>query len=372
MDTKSFVKGIWSIKSIVLVASCFIPFLLVAEVGITFTLGGEGFTYSEASLFFEFDILAQASQTGTRIGTGAVFLRYNAEALGSWIYTNSNASVGKGVLVDDPWGMLYNLIVNDTAENVLAITFEYNTEPGYGNLLPGEPTQLVHVKMKLLNTDQLVMISLWPAMNDPLWPQYMANQQYYDDNETNYDPVLIGDGLHCTFEPEVLSIQLHAGWNLFSSSVEPFDKNMLSVLAGLISTNVFVKVQDESGNSIVQDVYGDWQNGIGDMAISEGYYINVSSDCILQISGMAVELPFSVLLYTGWNIISYPLSAPRSATEVLQPLMNAGLLVKAQDEAGNALTQDIYGGWDNGIGDFTAGEAYYINVAADCMLVYDE
>jgi hypothetical protein len=166
------------------------------------------------------------------------------------------------------------------------------------------------------------------------------------------------------------SIPLTTGWNLVSSPVTPTDPDMEAVFDELIVAGKLVKVQAETGNSMEKDINNVWQNNIGNWQDTEGYYVKVTEDCFLNIYGGAVPLPLNVGLLTGWNIISYPELTAKSAMTILQPLINAGVLLKVQDEAGSAIEMDIFGNWINNIGNFEAGEGYYVKVSGASSISY--
>lgn len=165
-------------------------------------------------------------------------------------------------------------------------------------------------------------------------------------------------------------IPLHTGWNLISSWVIPENLPIDAVFATLRNAGYLVKVQDEYGRAYVQDVFGTWLNNIGDYQMHEGYYVKVNANCELVINGNCVILPMTVELHTGWNIIPFPYHSSKTAMSVLQPLIDANLLIKAQDEYGLAIVQDIYGSWLDNIGDFEEGEGYYIKVSANTSIIY--
>lgn len=167
-----------------------------------------------------------------------------------------------------------------------------------------------------------------------------------------------------------LIIPLHTGWNLISSWVIPPDMSMDSVFAALREDGYLIKVQDEYGNAYVQDVLGNWQNAIGDYEMDEGYYVRVNAECDLIIEGACIILPMVVDLHTGWNIIPYPYPLPQTALSILEPIINSGILIKAQDEYGDAIVQNIQGEWVDDIGDFEEGEGYYINVTGPASITY--
>ena len=96
---------------------------------------------------------------------------------------------------------------------------------------------------------------------------------------------------------------------------------------------------------------------------TKGYKIRVKSDCVLNITGRPVALPLTIYLREGSNIISFPYHGTVNAMKVIQPLIDSGILEKVQDEKGNSI--EYWGdpiGWINGIGNFTEGEGYLVQV----------
>lgn len=112
-----------------------------------------------------------------------------------------------------------------------------------------------------------------------------------------------------------------------------------------------------------------WINNIGDLLRTEGYKIRVKADCVLEITGQQVRLPLNIELKKGWNIISFPYLVEMNALDVIQPLIDAGVLIKAQDETGNSVEYwDSLNDWINGIGNFKPGKGYMVQVNADFVL----
>ena len=163
-----------------------------------------------------------------------------------------------------------------------------------------------------------------------------------------------------TISSTVIEIDFIAGWNIFSSYVTPDDLDMLSVVQPLIDADELDIVFDESGNSIVYFM-GTWLNNIGDFASTEGYYIKISDDADLTIEGTLVNLPFEISLSAGWSIMGYPTETAQDALDVVQPLIDTYELERVIDETGNAIVY-FFNYWINNIGDFEAGEGYYIKV----------
>ena len=217
---------------------------------------------------------------------------------------------------------------------------------------------------------QNVGINFWPAQQSADWQNRMERQQYYDNNATVYHPVLAGAGISATFQLLNQSIALQKGWNLVSTRLSPLDNNLEAVFAELILAGDLIKIQDQSGNSLVKNTEGQWQNGIGTLKTEEGYYVQVLANCTLEITGLELSLPLTISLGKGWNIIPYPYMASHDAVELLQPLINQGMLVKVQDDTGASIAQSTEGPWINGIGSFQAGKAYYLQVSQNCQLIY--
>ena len=161
-------------------------------------------------------------------------------------------------------------------------------------------------------------------------------------------------------------IVLLAGWNMISFDVLPSDMNLLTILQPLVTSANLIKVIDEAGN-IIQNFPWGWVNNIGNMAITEGYYIKVAAPCTLSVTAAPALSPNIIPLISGWNMMGYPCQNQQNALTALQPLITAGTLVKVIDEAGNII-QNFPWGWVNNIGNFKAGEGYYIKVNAACSL----
>ncbi|MBN2772842.1 MAG: T9SS type A sorting domain-containing protein, partial [Prolixibacteraceae bacterium] len=163
-------------------------------------------------------------------------------------------------------------------------------------------------------------------------------------------------------------ISLKDGWNIGSSYLLPVDQDVSTVFENLMMNNQLVEVQDENGISYLESDSG-WINDIGQYKGSEGYKIKVNTSCVMEINGFPIPLPYSISLHKGWNIISFPHHGAIDAMQIIQPLIDDGILEKIQDEKGNSIENwgDPFG-WINGIGNFTEGEGYLVQVNDDCDL----
>jgi hypothetical protein len=186
-------------KRIIFILIISLPALLAGLVGITYTLANGNFTLSDSQTYFEFDVMAQATASGTRIGDGIVYLEYSPDAFGNIVYYHNNVTVTRGTLLQTPFPpfQIYGIYLNDSLPTVFAITFEYLQSTGYGTLLPTEPTQLVHVKLLVTNTSSQAWICFWP--------DEMDGETFYDDHATIYNPIVTGN---CIYHDPPLPVEL--------------------------------------------------------------------------------------------------------------------------------------------------------------------
>jgi hypothetical protein len=172
------------------------------------------------------------------------------------------------------------------------------------------------------------------------------------------------------------TIALEEGWNIVSSYLNPTNLNMASVIESLQENGQLIIVEDENGNTYNSELKStNWTNNIGEMQETEGYKIQVSSNCSLEINGTPVDLPLDIPLKEGWNCISFPYNGFSNAMDVVQPLIDDGNLIKVQGAAGNAIEEWNWffrSGWTNTIGNFESGEGYMVQVKRSCVLQISE
>jgi hypothetical protein len=171
-------------------------------------------------------------------------------------------------------------------------------------------------------------------------------------------------------------ITLQEGWNMMSFRVMPDNWDMLHIVQPLIDQGLLFKVLDETGGSIFHLPFpppnGQWSNTIGDMASTEGYYIKVHDNAMLELEGYPVEVPLDIPLVNGWNMISYTCENEQNAMAVVQPLIDAGVLFKVIDEAGGSIFHLPFpppnGQWSNTIGNFKSNKGYYLKATSNTTL----
>jgi hypothetical protein len=169
------------------------------------------------------------------------------------------------------------------------------------------------------------------------------------------------------------SIELKKGWNIFSTYLVPTNESMDSVTETLQLNEDLNIVQDKYSNTLEKcPVTHNWINKIGKLQKPEGYLVKVESDCTLDITGEHIQLPLNININRGWNIISFPIDGSIDAMQIVQPLIDAGIIYKIQDERGNSIENWKNLGWKNGIGNFNGGEGYIVQANKNGTLIINE
>ena len=161
------------------------------------------------------------------------------------------------------------------------------------------------------------------------------------------------------------TLTLKAGWNTIAFPLIPEDKNLLNIVQPLIDAGVLEKVVNNEGQSIIK-LFGKWRNSIGNVKPLEGYRINVTQDTLFPLEGDPSNYNIK-LLKTGWNMLGYPLTEERNALDVIQPLIDAGVLEKVVNNEGKSIIK-LFGEWRNSIGNFIPGQGYRVKVTQDTMI----
>lgn len=189
-------------RNILIVLIMCIPVLLLAQgagdVGLLYTLANGSLTSDGTNTYFEFDVMAQADATGTRLGTGIVFLSYST-AFGTSVNNNGNLTVTMGTLLQTPFPPLpfYAIYLRDSLTNVFAVTFEFLQSTGFGTSMPITATQLIHVKMKVVDPEVAAQVCFYH--------EDMIDETFNDDEATWYDPIDVGS---CLYQDPPLPVEL--------------------------------------------------------------------------------------------------------------------------------------------------------------------
>lgn len=165
------------------------------------------------------------------------------------------------------------------------------------------------------------------------------------------------------------TISLTTGWNYISLNVKPGSLMITDLMKELVEEDSLVMIKNNAGQIYypVMDI-----NQLIQINLNEGYLINVNKNTQLQIVGEKIPLPYTIPLNNGWNMMSYPSQNTVNAMDVLLELKSSGVLVKVQDESGNAIENLPGIGWVDNIKQFKPGEGYMINVNQEAKLAIKE
>jgi len=102
------------------------------------------------------------------------------------------------------------------------------------------------------------------------------------------------------------------------------------------------------------------------------YQATASWKDFTNIFEMSSTITQNIPLVSGWNILSSNvIPSDIDLKNIIQPLINKGKLIKVMDESGKAIENfAAFGGWSNGIGNFSQTEGYRINLtSADTLIL---
>jgi len=171
--------------------------ILASGVSITYSFANNQITNDGTNSYFEFDIMAQADDIGTKHGDLFIVVKYNTTAFGELVYANGKLDITLGTLLTSAWP-IYEIYENDNATNRFAVTVEYAlSQPQFANDLPTMATQLLHVKLQIANHSAQSGLEFHPGP--------MLNAQYQSDHSTIYSPVYFGNILDETLPVELSS-----------------------------------------------------------------------------------------------------------------------------------------------------------------------
>ena len=160
---------------------------------------------------------------------------------------------------------------------------------------------------------------------------------------------------------QIQTISLFAGWNIFSTYIDPITPGVSDIFANYVSEVEIVK--DEVG-MVYWPVWG--INSIGDLTIGKAYQAKMLSTQLLEIEGNAV-IPENIplVLNSGWGFLGYLCQSPVSIVDIFSSIISNVEIVK--DEVGNV----YWPVWNvDGIGNMNPGEGYQIKMNNVATLTY--
>ncbi|MCD4691358.1 MAG: hypothetical protein K8R79_00465, partial [Calditrichales bacterium] len=212
-------------KKMLLIVLVFAAFNLTYAADITFTFANDTIT-GGAVTYFEFHVMAQAGEAGTRVGDTQIYIDYNSAGFGSSIVSSSKITVEKGALLQGELAAglpLYentNIIDNTSSKVAITLGYIYSGSPDYANELPITPDTLLHIKIEILDSNENSGLTFDNGL--------MENQQYESDNSTKYDPVYASDALNKPLKvtsglENIFSLEIPDKFKLNQNYPDPFN-----------------------------------------------------------------------------------------------------------------------------------------------------
>jgi len=159
------------------------------------------------------------------------------------------------------------------------------------------------------------------------------------------------------------TINLVAGWSIFSTYIQSADMNIPIVFNELIAQNNLVLIKDFAGAAYLP---GYVLNAIGLLENEQGYLIKTTNAQSIELCGeYALPEQTPISLNQGWGMFSYLRTNAANAEAVFADIIADVVIVK--DNVGSAYLVE-YG--FNGIGDLLPGNGYQIKMSSPNTLVY--
>ena len=155
-------------------------------------------------------------------------------------------------------------------------------------------------------------------------------------------------------------IELQEGWNIFSTYIDPLNKQIDNVLNEISPTIV----KDCCGNIYWPDL---GINTINEIVVGEGYKIKIDIPSTLSITGDIVPYNSTISLNDGWDIIGYLHPVPNDISVMMSPIVDGITIVK--DCCGNNYWP-IFG--INTIGEMLPGQGYQIKTNSSLSFSYPD
>ncbi|TFH46952.1 MAG: hypothetical protein E4G94_01265 [ANME-2 cluster archaeon] len=172
------------------------------------------------------------------------------------------------------------------------------------------------------------------------------------------------------FTTEFLRIPLQAGWNLISLPLIPEDTGVDMVLSPIMDNYSIIwayNASDITDHWKKYDPVAPFGNDLAHMEAGEGYWIMMSSDNALNISGKVSGL-IEIDLLRGWNLIGYNSLDHQPINDALSSISGNFSIVwayNASDTADHWKKYDPVAPFGNDLEIMEPGKGYWIMMNAD-------
>ena len=199
---------------------------------------------------------------------------------------------------------------------------------------------------------------------------YYSADAVYDADYPNTDSFEVGGLSHVidivARTVFAQSIELPAGWGIYSTFISPADGSLETVLSDVVDNLIIMK--DENG-AVYWPLLG--MNFIGSLTDGEGYQIKMGAGDLLDISGDLIPSDFEMFMSEGWSYIAYLHQDAGGAESMMQPLSDNLVILK--DGAGSVYWPFIgVNALDGGSGLMKPGLGYQIKVSENATFSYPE
>ena len=170
-----------------------------------------------------------------------------------------------------------------------------------------------------------------------------------------------------------ITLNLYTGWNLISLPLMPENTDIASVLSSINGNYSIIWEYDASDTSDQWKKYdptAPFGNDLTDMESGKGYWIMMTSDDTLPISGTVLEST-DINLKTGWNLIGYNSLVGQPVADSLSSISSNYTIVwayDASDTVDNWKKYDSSAPFGNDLIDMEPGKGYWIMMVVDDML----
>ena len=236
---------------------------------------------------------------------------YQAPALGN---TNAFGDFSSCYFVaahtaDDDTYWISNVVCGEAVDNLAPDDPELNgliLETGEAQISWAAPTEEDYDYTEIFNedgfsaevgTDTLVLDAAVQAGNS-----YTYTAVNYDVNGNASDPSTIT--LDIPAGVDVIALQ--AGWNLISTDRIPTDASVEAVFATLEPGNLEYITGYDNGVEFYDPSGFTFLNSLSALTNGQGYWVRVTEQDTLEISGASLPTNYLPSLNAGWNIIGYP------------------------------------------------------------------
>lgn len=169
------------------------------------------------------------------------------------------------------------------------------------------------------------------------------------------------------------SIQIHTGWNLISIPLVPGDINTASVLPPISGNYSIIweyNASDTTDHWKKYEPSAPFGNDLTEMEPGKGYWILMTSDNTLSITGTVPELT-DIDLKTGWNLIGYNSLDSQPITDARSSITGNYDIIweyNASDTIDHWKKYDPNAPFGNDLTDMEPGKGYWILMNSDDTL----